>query len=430
MYNINITSINMSKVFIGLDLSKEFHVAKALDVNGNLIGSLSTVINNEEGFKGFHAWVDSIKKKTGEQNVLIGMEPTGIYWQRIMSYVILKMDNCEAFFVKQEKVQTIRKLYDNGNGKNDHLDALSIARCVKGGVFFKLTVEDDVFKDLKKLSRLRDDYLKRISYTYNKLDNEIFNIFPDYRKVFVNWSAESLVTIMVKYPLPQDIDNASEEEIFEQLRTRVKSGVGIKKISQLKAVVRAFIENSTENLFSSSDKVTRIVLNEYLNEYVVLQQKLESVDKIMSQLIIKIPYVENIINIKGVGVGTVSALIGEFGDLKKFNIGKQLISYVGFDLKECSSGSKKGKVVVSKCGSRKLRNILYKVSLPLITQNEYFKKLYVHYTKRTENPLKKTQALIAICCKFLRVIHGMIKTNTKFNGLEVIKGCCNTKLAA
>ena len=77
---------------------------------------------------------------------------------------------------------------------------------------------------------------------------------------------------------------------------------------------------------------------------------------------------------------------------------------------------------ISKCGSRKLRNILFKVALPLVNTNEYFKTYYNYLITRSMNPLKKMQALIAVCCKLLRCIHGMVKNNEKFNGLEIVKG--------
>mgnify|MGYP002520114083 CR=1 FL=1 len=57
--------------------------------------------------------------------------------------------------------------------------------------------------------------------------------------------------------------------------------------------------------------------------------------------------------------------------LAKYETGKHLISFIGFDLKECSSGEHKGKMKISKCGSRRLRDIVYKVCLPLINENKY-----------------------------------------------------------
>ena len=164
-------------------------------------------------------------------------------------------------------------------------------------------------------------------------------------------------------------------------------------------------------------------------ELLQVQKEILELEEIIEKKVSEISYAENMIEIKGIGEGTIAALLGETGDLAKYETGKHLISFIGFDLKECSSGEHKGKMKISKCGSRRLRDIVYKVCLPLINENKYFKQLYNHYVSRKENPLKKKQAQIAVCCKLLRVLHGMVKNNSKFDGNEVIKGIIDKKAA-
>jgi hypothetical protein len=50
--------------------------------------------------------------------------------------------------------------------------------------------------------------------------------------------------------------------------------------------------------------------------------------------------------------------------------------------------------------------------MPLVAKNEEFQKLHQYFTTRAENPLKKMQSMIAICCKLLRVFYAV-----------AIKGC-------
>lgn len=420
--NNNIIVLNKSKLFVGIDLSKGFHVVKAIDINGNLIGTLSHLDNNYAAFQGFKDWIYNIKSKCQVDSVLIGMEPTGIYWQDITSYILSNMSDCEAVFVKANKVKLTRNLYDNGKGKNDFLDALAIARCLKDSNYFYINYQGKEFNNLKAYSRHRDDYLKRQNYLCNKLENIISAVFIDYKKVFKEWSSDSFVTILSKYPMPEDIDSATEEELLTQLRTRVKSGVGMKKIRQLKSAARYYLENGIDNLYMADRDVIKFILIDYLKEFLATKDKIEVINKKLEELVVSIEYSNNIQEIKGIGVGTVSAFLAEAGDISRFETGKQLISYVGFDLKESSSGGHKGQMRISKCGSRKLRNILFKVALPLVNSNEYFKIYYNYLITRSMNPLKKMQALIAVCCKLLRCIHGMVKNNEKFNGLEIIKG--------
>ena len=427
--NNNIVSLNQSKLFIGIDLAKKIHVAKAIDINGIQVGYLSSLKNDREGFKTFKSWVYKIMKETNTESCIIGMEPTGIYWQRIASYIITSMDNCEAVFVNQQKVKLTRLLYGNGKGKNDPIDALSIARCVKHNNYSKMNTHEKKFTNLKILTRHRNNLLKQQSQLIGRLDNEIINTFSEYKNVAANWHCKSLVTIFAKYPLPEDIVAADEKDIFEQLRTNVKSGVGYKFIRLLKETAAEFINNDTGNIFAAENDVVRYIMKSEFNALLELQEKINEIDEIIKNKVSEISYAENLLEIKGVGEGTVAALLGESGDLNKYETGKHLISFIGFDLKQCSSGEHKGKMKISKCGSRRLRDIVYKVCLTLINENKYFKQLYNYYISRKENPLKKKQAQIAVCCKLLRVLHGMVKNNSKFNGNEVIKGILDKKAA-
>ena len=173
--NSNIISLNQSKLFIGIDLAKKTHVAKAIDINGTQVGYLSSLENSKDGFENFKSWVYKIMRETKTEFCIIGMEPTGIYWQRIASYIIASMDNCEAVFVKQQKVKLTRQLYGNGKGKNDPLDALAIARCLKDKNFFNMNVHDEKFRNLKALTRFKKDYLKRQSQLITSLSNLFIN---------------------------------------------------------------------------------------------------------------------------------------------------------------------------------------------------------------------------------------------------------------
>ena len=47
--NNNIVSLNQSKLFIGIDLAKKNHVAKAIDINGTQVGYLSSLENSKDG---------------------------------------------------------------------------------------------------------------------------------------------------------------------------------------------------------------------------------------------------------------------------------------------------------------------------------------------------------------------------------------------
>lgn len=88
-------------------------------------------------------------------------------------------------------------------------------------------------------------------------------------------------------------------------------------------------------------------------------------------------------------------LIYYTGDISKYDDFKQIQKIAGLNLKETSSGMKKGKTRISKIGRPNLRNILYQASIVMVAKNRAFKEIYEHLTKRQENNLTGKQAIVA-----------------------------------
>ena len=81
----------------------------------------------------------------------------------------------------------------------------------------------------------------------------------------------------------------------------------------------------------------------------------------------------------------------------------------GLSLKENSSGKHKGETTISRRGRARLRGILFNAVISLLASNEGFQAIHSHYTNRTENPLKRKQSVIAICCKLIRIFYVILK---------------------
>ena len=70
--------------------------------------------------------------------------------------------------------------------------------------------------------------------------------------------------------------------------------------------------------------------------------------ELIEKLVSKIPYAEKLMNIKGIGMKTVSGFIAEVGDISRFTNAKQLQKLAGQAIVENSSGKHKGKSRISK----------------------------------------------------------------------------------
>ena len=66
----------------------------------------------------------------------------------------------------------------------------------------------------------------------------------------------------------------------------------------------------------------------------------------------------------------------KIGDIRNYDHPRQIRKLAGLNLVENSSGKHKGKIKISKRGRPKLRSILYRVTWPLVGQNNEFKQLH------------------------------------------------------
>lgn len=87
-------------------------------------------------------------------------------------------------------------------------------------------------------------------------------------------------------------------------------------------------------------------------EYRLWTSQLEAVNKMFEENILKVPYVEKLFAIKGVGSVTIAGFIDEVADIRRFDLRKQIQKYAGLELVENSSGKHKGRLRTNKRGRK------------------------------------------------------------------------------
>ena len=142
---------------------------------------------------------------------------------------------------------------------------------------------------------------------------------------------------------------------------------------------------------------------------------MKKVTKVLEAETLKDPNVEKLLAIKGIGIITVAGFLAEVGEIGCFTSPKQIQKLAGLELKENSSGKKKGQTSISKRGRKKLRRILFQAVLPLIRSNTEFADIYEYYTTRQNNPLKGKQAVIAVGCKLIRIFYVILTKGVEYD---------------
>ena len=157
----------------------------------------------------------------------------------------------------------------------------------------------------------------------------------------------------------------------------------------------------------------------YIEEAEMLEKQVKLTEEELEKQLKETGFYESLISIQGIGIVSAATLIGEVGNINRFNSYEQIRRYAGLNLVENSSGKHKGKTTISKRGRSLLRSILYRMAFTMVNKNNEIKELYKYLTTRKENQLKKKQAMIAVIGKILQIIYAVVTKNEEYKATRV-----------
>ncbi len=150
--------------------------------------------------------------------------------------------------------------------------------------------------------------------------------------------------ILKEAPLPEDILMLGIDGVNQIWRDAKLRAVG-------KARAKALIEAAEHSVGSKEGAVSaRMEIRMLLEDYEFRNTRLQEVMTLIEELVNRIPMAEKLLEIKGVGIRTVSGFLAEAGDISRFNNPKELQKLAGLALVENSSGKHKGETTISRRG--------------------------------------------------------------------------------
>ena len=90
--------IKKTTLVVGLDIGNEFNAMGLMNKAGEILGRYPKIYNSRKGFEYFKRTIEQIKERKGLKKVLIGLEPTGHYWRKIVYYA--KEEGYEVKFIR------------------------------------------------------------------------------------------------------------------------------------------------------------------------------------------------------------------------------------------------------------------------------------------------------------------------------------------
>ena len=131
--------------------------------------------------------------------------------------------------------------------------------------------------------------------------------------------------------------------------------------------------------------------------------------------------VARIVSLKGIGLHSAILIWGELCVLPADLSARQWVAHTGLDPRHIESGIYKGQTRISKAGNKYLRAALY---MPAHNSIQWEPHIGAFAEHLIENGKTKMQAKVAVMRKLLHAFHGMLKTNTAFDGAKFYAGLC------
>lgn len=406
-------AITDDTLVVGVDIAKNYQWARFVDFRGVEHDHALKFKNRKGGFEEILSKIRCICKQEGFRKVFVGMEPTGHYWKAFANWLDKQAD-ITVVLVNPYATKQAKELDDNSQTKSDKKDALTIAKLVAQGRYFELYMPHDVYAELRGLSTTRISVNKRKNAIKNTITAVLDEFFPEYIEVFkCPLKGKASRHILKVCPFPKFIMELGEDGVTAEIKKAVKKTVGRKKAQQLITVAEESIG------VDYGEEAARLKLRLLIDELELLEQQAEEIEKQMSNALSKTDYAGFLLTIKGIGVVTLAACLGELGDPTRFENPRQMCRLAGYNLVEDSSGKNKSGTKISKRGRKNLRCVLYQMSLTMVATNDEMKELYHYLKTREKDPLRKMQALIVVSKKILSIIHTLAKKKENYDPNKV-----------
>lgn len=340
-------------------------------------------------------------------------ESTGVYSRRLERYLVT-----HAMKYRILNPLVAKKRMDNGTRlrKNDKLDAIQLAQSEVMEMMHSMQVlsspKATTYAELTDMNRFYDQLTEDKKRAKNRLHRLLQLTFASFSDSF-DLSNKSSLALLLLFPSSEKVIDKDLKEIELLIENMHIPGVGVyrcstlaRKLMKCAAINQVAVSMTSHNLYQVTYQVQEI------QKLIITQAQLI---EDMSSLAKTLPEYDILQTIPGIGQGTAVRLIGELGDLRRFNTSQQLNSFIGIDLVTIDSGNYQSKRHITKHGNPHARKILYWTIVNQVSSLAKDNHIRDIYKKRQLTSSSKKKLIISLMDHLLRTILHLIKTNMPYS---------------
>jgi transposase len=268
---------------------------------------------------------------------------------------------------------------------------------------------EDVYAELRRLSRFKDQLSEDRIRVINRLHREMAIYFPEYKDAFGKIESAFALEVLKEAPFPEDILAIGADGLRDIWRRAGLKGRGYGRAGKI-----VDLASGSVGLVHGTQGGRKAV-RWSAAELERLNGEIADTEEMLHTRCREIPCASNVLEIRGIGENILCGILSEMGDISRFDDAKEIQKMSGLSLVSSSSGKHKGDTKISRRGRKRLRYWLFQAARSSIAYADEFKALHIYYTTRKENPLKKMQSLIVIACKLLRIIYMLLRTGRSYD---------------
>jgi transposase len=407
--------------FVGIDLGYREHVVVCIpfdDFNATLHkdkwkrSRTLHFTSDAAGFRKLDNYLDKFSNNSKE--FLILLEPTGGYYGLTLlvfliskGYLILQVEN--------KAVKDYREKIFGSETKTDDTDSRLMARMgflhEVVGEEFSIQPVNVANPDDSTLRVMVRDYLKigkEITRRKNQLQQVVAVTFPELKSFFLSGTAKPVArALLEKFPTPQELSEASEEEVAALL----SSAGGYKHAKRVGELLA---------LAQSSAGVKMMVHHQWRQGWIIkqlpiLEKARDDLVEQINHIIANHPYTPIIESLPTKSTIWTATLIATIGNIDRFSNYGEFKAYMGWFPSTAKSGTSLDKTGLAHKGVRLTRNVLGRMALVLIAPNTRTTPFREFYEQLVARRMKPATAVGHLAGKISVVLYGMLKTMTPYD---------------
>jgi transposase len=398
--------------YVGVDIAKEKHYVCILDTLGELACKPFWIYSDILGLR-------DLLKRLAELSLdmddfIIGVESTGAFSENIYSYItdadykVILLNSYQT--AKYRDFSTLKKI------KNDSIDAYVIAQLLASSKYKESHISNEEYHNLKVLNRLKKSLDDKIKTVKREISTVVATVNPEIEKVFPNIFTKTALAIIKVYPTAVDISKTSPEKLTKLFRHIKGNNFSDEKAKYLIELAKSSIYTGRALESRALMIKTNIKILELLNQE---KDEIEAqiIELINNQIKGDISNIDNVKSIPGVSDKTIAAILGECGDLRRFESAKAFIGFLGLYPTLYQSGKSSSTGTLAKRGIPIAKHALYIAAVSSIRHNTELCKLF---RDKVSAGKSKKEAIIIVAKKLATIIYSLFKYNQPYKPHRVL----------